>query len=115
MFDPKLREHYRNTAKQGSLKGDNVLCLKAGSRSAGEVAELYVRFEGDLIVESKYKVFGCPYAIAMVGFLADWVMGKSKAQLREFELRLLFEAFDIPQDKKHTAMLAEDVVKSFPS
>ena len=110
MFDPKLREHYLNTAKQGCLEGDDVLCLKAGSHSAGEVAELYVRFEGDLIVESKYKVFGCPYAIAMVGFVADWVLGKSKAQLQEFELRLLFDEFDIPQDKKHTALLAASLL-----
>ena len=111
IFDPILRPYYDDVENHGVLLGDEIVCFKAGSLSQGEMAELYVRLLDDKIVEAKYKVFGCPYAIAMIGFVRDWVMGKTLSQCREFDFHCLFEAFDIPADKKHTAILAEDLLK----
>jgi len=48
-----------------------------GAPACGDVMKLQIRVENGVVVESKFKTFGCGSAIASSSVATEWVKGKS--------------------------------------
>ncbi len=75
MFTEKALAHFRNPTNAGDLKKANA-CGKAGDPGCSDVVELKLLIQADTIVDARFKVFGCPGAIATTDCFIDMIKGK---------------------------------------
>ena len=77
-----------------------------------DILRLSARFEGGIAVEVRYKALGCTASIAAGSALAEWMQGKTRADLAAFDPSVIDEALGgLPPASKHAAMLCADGVK----
>lgn len=89
-----------------------MLFAMAGSLSAGEVMQLQVQTDGKhCILDARFKVYGCGYAIATCAYLCEWMIGQDLPAM-QITAQSLIAALKLPSTKYHCAILGEDLIKA---
>ena len=113
-YHQNIIEHYENPRNVGNLdKNDkNVGSGLVGAPACGDVMQLQIKVDEDeIIVESKFKTFGCGSAIAASSVATEWIKGKhvDDSLIKNNEIA---QYLNLPPVKLHCSMLAEDAIKS---
>jgi nitrogen fixation NifU-like protein len=66
----------------------------------------------NIIVDAKFKTFGCGSAIASSSVATEWLKGKSIDDALTIDNMDLVEELSLPPVKIHCSVLAEDAIKS---
>jgi nitrogen fixation NifU-like protein len=66
----------------------------------------------NIIVDAKFKTFGCGSAIASSSVATEWLKGKSLEEAMTIDNMDLVEELNLPPVKIHCSVLAEDAIKS---
>jgi nitrogen fixation NifU-like protein len=66
----------------------------------------------NIIVDAKFKTFGCGSAIASSSVATEWLKGKSLDEAMTIDNMDLVEELNLPPVKIHCSVLAEDAIKS---
>lgn len=75
--------------------------------------KMYLKIEDDIIVDIKFKTFGCGSAIATSSIATEMVKGKSIEEAMNITNMSVVEALDgLPPVKIHCSVLAEQAIKS---
>jgi len=84
-----------------------------GNPICGDVMELYIKVKDDIIVDAKFKTFGCGAAIATSSMVTELVKGKSIKEALAISNRAVAEALGgLPPIKMHCSVLAEEALRS---
>lgn len=75
-YTGKVLEHFRSPANVGQLSNPDGIG-EAGDPDRGNFCCFYLRLSGGRIEEVKYRVGGCPNAIAACSAASQWVQGKA--------------------------------------
>ena len=72
-------DHYENPRNVGSFDSSSLLVGTGlvGAPACGDVMKLQIRVVDDIIVDSKFKTFGCGSAIASSSLVTDWIKNKN--------------------------------------
>jgi nitrogen fixation NifU-like protein len=73
---------------------------------------LQIEVENDVIVDAKFKTFGCGSAIAASSLATEWLKGKSLDEAVTIDNMDLVEELNLPPVKIHCSVLAEDAIKA---
>ena len=73
---------------------------------------LQIRVEKGIIVDAKFKTYGCGSAIASSSLVTEWVKGKTLDQASEIKNSEIAEELALPPVKIHCSILAEDAIKA---
>ncbi len=113
-YSQKVIEHYENPHNVGSLdKNDpNVGTGLVGAPACGDVMKLQLKIEDGVILDAKFKTFGCGSAIASSSLVTEWVKGMTLDQAMELKNSQIAEELSLPPVKIHCSVLAEDAVKA---
>lgn len=87
-----------------------VVVGRAGTPAARSVLELSLRFDGDRVVDARFRAYGCPTTIAVGAWLAAAAVGCTVAELGRLDARALRTALEIAEDRAHCALLGEDAL-----
>jgi len=116
MYHPNIVEHYENPRNVGSLDKEdkNVGTGLVGAPACGDVMKMQIRVnpQTGLVVESKFKTFGCGSAIASSSFATEWVRGKHIDKVALLRNKDIAAHLNLPPVKLHCSMLAEDAIKA---
>jgi nitrogen fixation NifU-like protein len=83
------------------------------SSADGDMLQLHLRIEDDVVEQARFKVFGCGAAIATGSMLTELVVGKTLSQLREITNEQLSERMGgLPPEKIHCSVLAEQAIQA---
>ena len=74
--------------------------------------KLQIRIEKDVIVDAKFKTFGCGSAIASSSLATEWLKGRTIAEAKELKNTDIVNELNLPPVKIHCSVLAEDAIKS---
>ena len=77
-YSEKVLDHYENPRNVGSLdkKNTRVGTGLVGSPACGDVMKLQIEVnENGVIIDAKFKTFGCGSAIAASSVATEWVKG----------------------------------------
>ncbi len=111
-YSEKVMEHFRNPRNVGDMK-DPDGTGHVGNPVCGDIMELYIKVKDDVIVDAKFKTFGCGAAIATSSMITELVKGKTIKDALEISNRAVTEALGgLPPVKMHCSVLAEEALKS---
>lgn len=114
-YNEKVIDHYENPRNVGSLDSQdpNVGSGMVGAPACGDVMKLQIKVdEQGIIVDAKFKTYGCGSAIASSSLITEWVKGKSLEQAEAIKNTAIVEELALPPVKIHCSILAEDAIKA---
>ena len=113
-YSDKVIDHYSQPRNVGSLeKADiNVGTGMVGAPECGDVMKLQIKVENDVIVDAKFKTFGCGSAIASSSLATEWLKGKPIDEGLNIRNTDIVEELSLPPVKIHCSVLAEDAIKA---
>jgi len=114
-YSEKVIDHYENPRNVGVMDDSdkNVGTGMVGAPACGDVMRLQIRInDDDVIVDAKFKTYGCGSAIASSSLLTEWVKGKHLNDAEKIKNTELAEELALPPVKIHCSVLAEDAIKS---
>jgi len=112
------------TEEQADAMGAKLIVADFGAESCGDAVRLYwaVDLKTDVILESKFKSFGCGTAIASSDTMADLCKGKTVDEAVkitnidvEHAMRDNPDTPAVPPQKMHCSVMAYDVIKKAAS
>lgn len=81
--------------------------------NCGDVMRMYIKVENDIIVDAKFKTFGCGAAISTSSMVTEMVKGKTVEEALEISNKAVAEALGgLPPIKMHCSVLAEEALRS---
>jgi nitrogen fixation NifU-like protein len=112
MYSEQVMEHFKNPRNVGEIENPDGIGY-VGNAVCGDVMELYIRVEDGIIVDAKFKTFGCGAAIATSSMVTELVKGKRVEEALKISNRAVAEALGgLPSIKMHCSVLAEEALKS---
>ncbi len=111
-YSEKVMEHFRNPRNVGEMENPDGIG-HVGNPMCGDIMELYIKVKDNIIVDAKFKTFGCGAAIATSSMVTELVKGKTVDEALEISNRAVAEALGgLPPIKMHCSILAENALKS---
>jgi nitrogen fixation NifU-like protein len=112
LYSEKVMEHFKNPRNVGEMEDPDGVG-HVGDPVCGDVMELYIKVNDGVIVDAKFKTFGCAAAIATSSMVTEMVKGKSVEEALKISNKAVVEALDgLPPAKVHCSVLAEDALKA---
>ena len=112
-YSKQVLDHYENPRNVGSLdKADpNVGTGMVGAPACGDVMKLQIQVANDVIVDAKFKTYGCGSAIASSSLVTEMLKGKTLDEAQNIKNTTIVEELALPPVKIHCSVLAEDAIK----
>jgi nitrogen fixation NifU-like protein len=86
---------------------------RTGNPTCGDLMEMSIKVDGDVISDIKFRTFGCGAAIATSSMATELIKGKTIEEALEISNRAIAEALDgLPPIKMHCSVLAADALRS---
>ena len=113
-YHTNVIDHYENPRNIGSLdrKNKNVGTGLVGAPACGDVMKLNIMVIDGIIIDSKFRTFGCGSAIASSSLMTEWVKNKHIDEAYLITNKEIAKELRLPPVKLHCSMLAEDAIKS---
>ena len=110
MYSEKVMDHFENPRNVGEIENaDGVGTV--GNAKCGDIMRMYLKVENGIIVDVKFKTFGCGAAIATSSMATEMVKGKTLKEALQLTNKAVAEALDgLPPVKIHCSMLAEEAI-----
>jgi nitrogen fixation NifU-like protein len=114
-YSNKVVDHYENPRNVGSFdKGDaSVGTGMVGAPACGDVMKLQIKVNDEgVIVDARFKTYGCGSAIASSSLATEWMKGKTLDHAETIRNTQIAEELSLPPVKIHCSILAEDAIKA---
>ena len=111
MYNSLLLDHFQNPRNVGELAAPAVT-VEVSNPACGDILRLSVSFEGDFVAEARYKTRGCTASIAAGSALTEWLVGKSKLDLKNLQPAAIESLVGgLEPESQHAAVLCADGVR----
>ena len=113
-YSNKVLEHYENPRNVGSLdeKSVNVGTGMVGAPACGDVMRLQIEVKDGVVMDARFKTYGCGSAIASSSLATEMMKGKTLEQVQAIRNVDIVEELALPPVKIHCSVLAEDAIKA---
>ncbi len=114
VYSEKVIDHYKHPRNVGSLDKSSaeVGTGVVGAPECGDVMKLQIQVENGVIVDAKFKTFGCGSAIASSSLATEWLKGRTVEEAQTIRNVDIVEELALPPVKIHCSVLAEDAIRS---
>ena len=111
-YSEKVMDHFTNPRNVGEITDASGIGT-VGNPVCGDVMKMYLRIENEIIVDVKFKTFGCGAAIATSSMVTELVKGKTVKEALDISNKAVVEALGgLPPQKIHCSVLAEQALSS---
>lgn len=111
MYNEKVMDVFKNPKNVGEIENADGVGL-VGNASCGDIMQIFLKIENDIIVDAKFKTFGCAAAIATSSTATEMVKGMTVDEALKVTNRKVVETLGgLPSQKIHCSVLAEEAIK----
>ncbi len=112
MYSEKVMDHFSNPRNVGDIENADGIG-QVGNPKCGDIMKMYLKIENNIIVDAKFRTFGCGAAVATSSMATEMVIGKSVDEALAITNLAVAEALDgLPPIKMHCSNLAEEAIKA---
>lgn len=112
MYSEKVMDHFMNPRNVGEIENADGVG-EVGNAKCGDIMKMYLKIENDIIVDAKFKTFGCGAAVATSSMATELVKGKTVEEALKLTNKAVAEALDgLPPVKMHCSNLAEEAIRA---
>ena len=111
IYTDKAMDHFMNPRNVGEIIGADGVG-QIGDEECGDMVKLWIKVDNNHLADVKYKVFGCPAAIAVCSMMSEMAMGKHLDDAYEITDAQVAEALGgLPDQKYHCSNLAASALQ----
>ncbi len=111
MYNDKVMEHFTNPRNVGTIENADAIG-QFGSPVCGDIMEVSLKIEDNVIVDAKFRTFGCGSAIASSSVATEMIKGKTLEEaLKLTNQNFVDELGGLPGPKIHCSVLSEQAIK----
>ena len=112
MFSEKMMDHCQHPRNVGKLDENdkNVGTGLVGSPVCGDMLQFWLRIENNIVVDAKFKTFGCGGAISSSSLMTEKIIGKSVEDALKITNKELVEELQLPALKVHCYDMTEEAI-----
>lgn len=111
MYNEKVIEVFKNPKNVGEIENPDGIGT-VGNATCGDIMQITLKIENDIIVDAKFKTFGCAAAIATSSTATEMVKGLSIDEALKVTNKRVVEILGgLPPQKLHCSVLAEEAIK----
>ena len=112
LYSEKVMDHFTHPRNVGEIPdADGV--GEVGNAVCGDIMKMYIKVRDGIIVDVKFKTFGCGSAIATSSMATEMIKGHSIDEALTLTNKAVVEALGgLPPAKIHCSVLAEEAVKA---
>lgn len=112
MYSEKVLDHFTNPRNVGEIENANGVG-QVGNPKCGDIMKMYLKIENNIIIDAKFKTFGCGAAVATSSMATELVKGKTVEEALKITNKAVAEALDgLPPAKMHCSNLAEEAISA---
>ena len=112
LYSEKVMDHFNNPRNVGVIEDADGIG-EVGNAKCGDIMKIYLKIDGDIISDVKFKTFGCGSARASSSMATELIKGKPLSQALELTNKAVAEALDgLPAHKMHCSVLAEEAIRA---
>ena len=105
-------DHFMNPRNVGAIENPDGVG-RMGNPRCGDLMEMTIRVEENVITDIKFRTFGCGAAIATSSMATEMLKGKTIEEALEITNKAIAEALDgLPPIKMHCSVLAADALRA---
>lgn len=109
-YSEKVMDHFRNPRNVGEVKNPDGIG-RVGNPVCGDLMEIQIKVENNILKEVKFKTFGCGSAIATSSMITEMAIGKTLEEaLKITRGDVAAELNGLPPIKMHCSNLAADAL-----
>ena len=111
MYNESVMEVFRNPKNVGEIENPSGVGA-VGNASCGDIMQISLKIENDIIVDAKFKTFGCAAAIATSSTATEMIKGMTVDEALKITNKKVVEVLvGLPSQKLHCSVLAEEGIK----
>ena len=111
MYNEKVMEYFYNPRNAGELEDANAVG-EVGNAKCGDIMQVFLKIEDNVIEDVSFKTFGCGAAIATSSIATEMIKGKTVEQALALSNKDVIEELGgLPPAKIHCSVLAEEAIK----
>lgn len=105
-------ETFNNPKNVGEIENPDGIGT-VGNEVCGDIMQITLRIENDVITDAKFKTFGCAAAIATSSTATEMVKGMTVEEALKLTNKRVIDALGgLPPQKLHCSVLAEEAIKA---
>jgi len=109
-YSEKVMEHFMNPRNVGEIKDADGIG-EVGNPVCGDLMTFYIKVGNGVIVDVKFKTFGCGAAIAVSSIVSEMAKGKTiEEALKITREQVAQELGGLPPNKMHCSNLGTDAL-----
>ena len=109
-YSGKVVEHYTNPRNVGKIENASGIG-EVGNPVCGDIMKMFIKVENNIIVDVKFKTFGCGAAIATSSISTEMIKGKTiEEALKLKNTDVVNSLGGLPPVKLHCSVLAEEAI-----
>ena len=112
LYNDKVMEYFMNPHNVGEIENPDGKGTY-GSPVCGDMMQIQIKVEDDVITDAKFKTFGCGSAIASSSMATSMIIGKTVDEALAISNKQIIEELGgLPAVKVHCSVLADHAIKS---
>lgn len=105
-------DHFENPRNMGEMEEADGMA-QVGNPTCGDVTKIFLKIENDLIVDVKFKTFGCAAAIASSSMTTELIKGKTLDEALKLTNEIVARKLGgLPAAKQHCSVMAEEALRA---
>ncbi len=110
MYSEKVMEHFLNPRNVGEIPDADGIG-EVGNPVCGDMMTFYIKVKEGVLVDVKYKTFGCGAAIAVASMVSEMAKGKTIEEALKITNEMVAkELGGLPPHKMHCSNLGADAL-----
>lgn len=112
MYTEIVMDHFMNPRNVGEIENADGVG-EVGNVKCGDIMRIYIKVNGEIIEDIKFKTFGCGSAIAASSMATVLIKGMNIDEALKVTNKQVVEALGgLPAVKVHCSVLAEQALKA---
>ncbi|UCC80597.1 MAG: Fe-S cluster assembly scaffold protein NifU [Candidatus Zixiibacteriota bacterium] len=111
-YSETVMDHFANPRNMGDMEDPSAVG-NVGNPACGDMMRLFLKIENGIIVDAKFKTFGCGAAIASSSMLTEMIKGMTLDEAMSISNEEVVNALGgLPEAKIHCSVMAEEALKA---